>query len=238
MAIGASDYAASIGGDAGFSATGGTAALDTASSLLRARSATGTLLRFPVGATETEIPVESTSGLTPDGAVVIDSECVTYTGLTETSLTGCTRGSFQSDGYGAPAAHEIGAEVVQEPLAANVRVLADAVLALQARVEGLLVAVNVNAQTGATYLLQGSDHGRIVALTHATGATLYISGTLPSGFRCRVLQGGAGQVTVDGGAAATVRSVKGHTKTGGQWALVELIRIGVNDYLLTGETGA
>lgn len=243
MAIGASAYAESIGGaatggDAGIAGVGGGAVtLDTASELVRARSRRGTFLRFPVGATETEIPVETTVGLTPDGAVVIGSECVTYTGLTETSLTGCVRGALQQDGYGPAAAHEIGAEVVQEPTASNVRVLADAVLALQARVERLLVGVSVNAQTGTSYALEASDWGRLVTLTNAAAVTLWVPTGLPVGFRCRIAQGGAGRVTVTADGT-TVSNRQSHTKTAGQHAVVELVGTALNTYLLLGDTGA
>lgn len=244
MAIGVSDYAASLGGtagggDAGIAATGGGAVtLDTASSLLRARALTGTILKFPVGASETTIPVESTAGLTPDGAVVVDGECITYTGLTETSLTGCVRGAFQVDGYGPPAAHEIGAAVTQEPLPANVRVLVDAVLALQARVERLLVAVNVNAQTGTEYTLTASDHGRLVSCSNGSAIAVTVAAGLPAGFRCRIAQGGAGRVTVSGASGVTVSNRQSQTKTAGQHGVVELLQTAANAYLLIGDTGA
>lgn len=241
MAIGASEYAASLdggsGGDAGTAGVGGSAvALDTASSLLRARRG-GTLLKFPVGAAETEIPVESTLGLTPDGAVTIEGECITYTGLTETSLTGCVRGALQQDGYGPAAAHGIGAEVTQEPGASNHRVLVEAVLALQARVERLLVGVSAVEREGDEHALEASDWGRVVTLTDADPITLWVPAGLPRGFRCRIAQGGAGAVTVTADGT-TVRNRQSHTETAGQWAVVELIGTGLDEYLLVGDTGA
>lgn len=233
MAIGVSTYASGM--DAGGV---GSLTLDDATTLLRTRAPVGTALRFPVGATETEIPVESTVGFTPDGAVVIDNESLTYTGLTETSLTGCVRGAFQADGYGPPAAHEIGAAVTQESLPANVRVLVDAVLALQARVEGLLVGVNVNAQTGTEYTLAASDHGRLVSCSNASAIAVTVAAGLPAGFRCRIAQGGAGQVTVSGASGVTVSNRESQTKTAGQHGVVELLQTAANAYLLIGDTGA
>ena len=242
MGIGISAYAESLGGgtsgDAGIAASGGSAvALDSATTLLRVRVPTGTVLRFPVGPEDVTIPVVSTAGLTPDGAVVIGQECVTYTGLTETALTGCVRGALRQDGYGPPSAHEIGEDVTQEPIAGNVRVLAEAVMALQARVERLLVGVSVNAQTGTTYTLAASDWGRLVTVDNAAAVTLWVPAGLPVGFRCRIAQAGAGRVTVTADGT-TVSNRAGQTKTAGHWAVVELEGIALNTYLLSGDTGA
>ena len=243
MAVGVSAYASDIGGgsaggDAGIAAVGsGAVTLDRASDLIRARTAAATALRFPVGPTETTIPVDSTEGLTPDGAVVIEGECVTYTGLTETSLTGCVRGALQQDGFGPAAAHAIGVTVAQEPLASNVRVLVDAVLALQARVERLLVGVSTNAQTGTSYILEASDWGRLVTCTNAAAITLWVPAGLPAGFRCRIAQGGAGRVTVTADGT-TVSNRQSQTKTAGQHAVVELVGTALDTYLLFGDTGA
>lgn len=44
----------------------------------------------------TTIPVVSTAGFQNTGAIIIESEIITYTGITSTSFTGCTRGQFGS----------------------------------------------------------------------------------------------------------------------------------------------
>ena len=51
-----------------------------------------TLLKLQVGSTETTLSVDSTSGFSTTGTLIIDSEYVEYTGLTDTEFTGCTRG--------------------------------------------------------------------------------------------------------------------------------------------------
>lgn len=247
MAIGASDYAASVLGDGPGIAEGdkagsgtGAATLDSESALLRTRSRTATALRFPVGPTETTIQVASTDGFTSDGAVVIGGECVTYTGLTATAFTGCQRGRFIDDGYASPAEHAIGEEVAQEPLPANVRLLSEVSRALQARVELLLVKVSVNAQTGTAYTLTKSDWGRMVVMDNANAITVTVAELLPTGFRCRIAQKGAGKVTVQAaaGGLVTVNAVSGQLSTAARYGVVELLGIGANTYLLTGDTGA
>lgn len=46
--------------------------------------------------TQTTIPVVTTSGFSSTGAIFIDAELITYTGITATSFTGCTRGAAGS----------------------------------------------------------------------------------------------------------------------------------------------
>lgn len=41
----------------------------------------------------TTIPVVSTTGFSATGAIIIENEVITYTGITATSFTGCTRGA-------------------------------------------------------------------------------------------------------------------------------------------------
>ena len=50
------------------------------------------LLKVQVGSTETTLSVDSTFGFSTTGTLIIDSEYVEYTGLTDTEFTGCTRG--------------------------------------------------------------------------------------------------------------------------------------------------
>jgi hypothetical protein len=45
---------------------------------------------------QTTIPVVSTTGFSAAGAVIIEAELITYTGITATSFTGCTRGAAGS----------------------------------------------------------------------------------------------------------------------------------------------
>jgi hypothetical protein len=45
---------------------------------------------------QTTIPVVTTSGFSSTGAIFIDAELITYTGITATTFTGCTRGAAGS----------------------------------------------------------------------------------------------------------------------------------------------
>ena len=60
---------------------------------LRDVSNTDTTLTEALDATETEIDLASVTGFTATGAVLIDDEIITYTGISSLTLTGCTRGT-------------------------------------------------------------------------------------------------------------------------------------------------
>lgn len=79
---------------------------------------------------------------------------------------------------------------------------------------------HINFQTGTTYTLQTSDHGKVIDLSNASAITLTCPTTLPVGFNCTLFQSGAGQVTV---SAGTLRHRQSHTKLAGQYALACLV---------------
>lgn len=52
--------------------------------------------RVALNSSDTTITVDSTVGFSTTGTIVIDAEIITYTGLTSTTFTGCTRGVLES----------------------------------------------------------------------------------------------------------------------------------------------
>jgi len=60
----------------------------------------------------TTVTVTSTTGFTATGSILIDQETITYTGISPTTFTGCTRG-VSGAGSGAATTHVNGAAVVQ-----------------------------------------------------------------------------------------------------------------------------
>jgi len=66
-----------------------------------------TALTSAISNTDTTIPVTTTSGFSSVGAIIIGAELITYTGITATSFTGCTRGAAGSQSV----SHAIGAPV-------------------------------------------------------------------------------------------------------------------------------
>lgn len=102
---------------------------------------------------------------------------------------------------------------------------------------------HLNAQTGTTYTLQASDSGKIVECTNGAAITVTLPNSLPVGFCCTVVQGGAGAVTFSAASGATLRNRQSHTKTAGQWAGATLyVRTNSGgsaaEYVLNGDTAA
>jgi hypothetical protein len=68
-----------------------------------------TTLNEDLDTSETAIDVVSASGLTASGTIVIDTESITYSGVSTNTLTGCVRGANGT----AAATHSTGATVTQ-----------------------------------------------------------------------------------------------------------------------------
>lgn len=100
----------------------------------------------------------------------------------------------------------------------------------------------LNTQGGTTYTLQASDTGKTIVFTSATAVTV----TLPNSLNyvcCRILQYGAGQVTLSPASGATLRNASTHTKTRAQYSEVDLfIRDNSGgsaaEYILAGDTAS
>lgn len=83
---------------------------------------------------------------------------------------------------------------------------------LDARVDTLetevdaLQSLPVNAQTGTTYTLVAADAGKIVTLNNASAITVTVPTALVAGFQCKLIQIGAGLVTVAGDGTMVVNT--------------------------------
>lgn len=97
-----------------------------------------TTLASAINNSVTTIPVVSTTGFSSTGAIVIEFEIITYTGITATSFTGCTRGVA-----GSPAAsHASGTIVGGAQVAAS-----GAATLVQINTQDLSNGVTVNTTT-------------------------------------------------------------------------------------------
>ena len=99
-----------------------------------------------------------------------------------------------------------------------------------------LTADGINTQSGATYALTVNDNGRVIVFTSGSAVTLTAPSELGVGFSCSVVQYGAGQVTISAGSGATLRLRASSNKTGGQYAIVSLLSVVANEYIVTGDT--
>jgi len=88
------------------------------------------------------------------------------------------------------------------------------------------------------YNLTASDNGKIIVMDNGAGRTITIPSGLVAGFNCLVVQKGAGQVTIAAAGGVTLSNRSSQTKTAGQHAIVTLVHIGGEVYILSGDTGA
>lgn len=105
-------------------------------------------------------------------------------------------------------------------------------------INGGLINLTLNAQTGTTYTTVAADSGKLVTLSNASAITLTLPPTTYSiGEQINIVQLGAGQVTFAQGSGVTIRST-GATSTAPkitkQYAAATVIVIGVSEYLVVG----
>lgn len=87
----------------------------------------------------------------------------------------------------------------------------------------------INAQTGTTYTLTGSDAGKIITLSNASAITVTIPQTsteaLAEGFHCVLIQRGAGQVTVAVEGSDSLESSGSADKITGQHSVAYVVKL-------------
>ena len=99
-------------------------------------------------------------------------------------------------------------------------------------------SATMNAQTGTTYTLAATDNGKVVTLDNGSAITVTIPAGLVAGFNCLLVQKGAGKVTVTKAGGGSLNNRSTQTKTAGQHAIVTIVHIGSEVYILSGDTGA
>lgn len=96
-----------------------------------------------------------------------------------------------------------------------------------------------NAQTGTTYTLVLTDVAKVISMSNAAAITLTVptnaSVAFPTGTQILVYQAGAGQITVSG-AGVTLRSFGSRLKAAGQYAVIGLLKIATDEWVVFGNT--
>lgn len=72
-----------------------------------------------------------------------------------------------------------------------------------------------------SYTTVAADLGKVIKVDWATG-TITIHQTAPADFNFLIIQKGAGQVVISGGASGTVRNRSGHSKIAGQYGMASV----------------
>lgn len=93
-----------------------------------------------------------------------------------------------------------------------------------------------NPQTGTTYTLVAADNGVTITCSNASAITVTIPSGLGANFCCRIVQLGAGQVSVAPGSGVTLNSYQTQRKILGQFTSVDLWAYSANTFLMEGAT--
>jgi hypothetical protein len=88
---------------------------------------------------------------------------------------------------------------------------------------------------GTAYTLKESDSGTIIPFTSGSGIALTIPPGLGQGFEVGIVQQGAGQITVSATSPAAFNNRQSFTKTAGQYAMISLVAVAADTFILTGD---
>jgi len=118
--------------------------------------------------------------------------------------------------------------------AGNMRLLSDGTLTL---FSNILRNFSAAYQSGGSINITSANSDDLNATVYAiTGAlTVDIDNTVPDGFSLTIYQVDAAQCTVTASGTLTLRNRQGHSQSAGQYAVISVIRIGL-DLILTGDT--
>ena len=156
---------------------------------LRDVSNTATTTTEAVDSSETEIDLTSVTGFTTAGTIKIDSEIITYTGISSLTLTGCTRGTNSTSG----ASHDNGATVTQILI-------------------GPIATTDESTTITITDTAHGSKVGDYVRLTGATATGGITAENLnrPEGYEITAITANTFTVTAPSAATSTVSAGGGN----------------------------
>jgi len=95
----------------------------------------------------------------------------------------------------------------------------------------------VQTLTGTSLTLDNDDNGTIINCTQGGNAvTIQVPSGLASGFNCMIIQSGTQTVTLDDNSDATTLNNRNGLLTAGRYAIVTLVHIGSNVYVVSGDT--
>jgi hypothetical protein len=108
-------------------------------------------------------------------------------------------------------------------------------------INGAIINLTTNAQTGTTYTSVLDDNGKIVEMNNASANTLTVplnsSVAYPVGAQINILQTGTGQTTVAATGGVTINATPG-LKLRAQWSSATLIKRATDTWVLVGDLSA
>ena len=93
---------------------------------------------------------------------------------------------------------------------------------------------DLQTESGTTKTLAAADNGTIIVCSSSSAITITVPSSLPSGFNCMIIQNGSGQVSLS--ASSTTLNNRNGSKTAGQYAILTLVHLGSNVFVVSGDT--
>ena len=84
--------------------------------------------------------------------------------------------------------------------------------------------------------LAAADNGTIIVCSSNSAVTITVPASLPTGFNCMIIQSGSGQVSLS--ASSTTLNNRNGTKTAGQHAIMTIVHLGSNAFVVSGDTSS
>ena len=107
-------------------------------------------------------------------------------------------------------------------------------------ISGFDASLNAATLSSNSYTLVASDNGKVVTIdNNTTAATVVIPTGLGDGFNCLIVQKGNHQTTISPvSGSVTIANRSSETKTAAQYAVISIINIGSETYIVSGDTGS
>ena len=93
---------------------------------------------------------------------------------------------------------------------------------------------DLQTESGTTKTLAAADNGTIIVCSSSSAVTITVPSSLPAGFNCMIIQNGSGQVSLS--ASSTTLNNRNGSKTAGQYAILTLVHLGSDVFVVSGDT--
>ena len=93
---------------------------------------------------------------------------------------------------------------------------------------------DLQTESGTSKTLAASDNGTIIVCSSNSSITITVPASLPAGFNCMIIQNGSGQVSLS--ASSTTLNNRNGSKTAGQYAILTLVHLGSDVFVVSGDT--
>ena len=95
---------------------------------------------------------------------------------------------------------------------------------------------DLQTESGTSKTLAAGDNGTIIVCSSNSAVTITVPSSLPTGFNCMIIQNGSGQVSLS--PSSTTLNNRNGSKTAGQYAILTLVHLGSNVFVVSGDTSS